>query len=110
MADPCDECHLRPANDGMLRHVPAHVMRHLPLTVVLSLLGIAFIAGTTFLKAEDAAVVNKRQDTAIHEAEKTQVRIETTVKLIREEQRVVQSDIKSILFELKKQNGHAAYE
>jgi cytochrome P450 len=105
MADPCDECHLRPANDGMLRHVPAPVIRHLPITVVLSLLGIAFVAGTTYLQAEDAAVVNKRQDLAIHEAEKTQVRIETTVGIIREEQKEVQRDIKSILFELKKQNG-----
>ena len=107
MADPCDECRLRPANDGMLRHVPAPVVRHLPLTVVLSLLGIAFIAGTTYLQAEDGAKVNARQDVAIHEAEKTQVRIETTVGIIREEQRVVQSDIKLILLELQKQNGHA---
>tara|TARA_Y100000310_G_scaffold53844_1_gene49369 strand:+ start:294 stop:524 length:231 start_codon:yes stop_codon:yes gene_type:complete len=76
----------------------------------VSLLGIAFVAGTTFLKAEDAAVVNQRQDLAIHEAEKTQVRIETTVGIIREEQRVVQRDIKSILFELQKQNGHAVRE
>ena len=105
MADPCDECHLRPANDGMLRHVPAPVIRHLPITVVLSLLGIAFVAGTTYLQAEDAAVVNKRQDLAIHEAEKTQVRIETTVGIIREEQQEMQRDIKSILFELRKQNG-----
>jgi len=106
MADPCDECHLRPVNDGMLRHVPAPVVKHLPLTVVLSLLGIAFIAGTTFLKAEDAAVVNKRQDTAIHEAQKDQIRVATVVEIIREQQKEVQRDIKLILLELKKQNGY----
>ena len=110
MVDPCDECHLRPANDGMLRHVPAPVMRHLPLTVVLSLLGIAFVAGTTFLKAEDGAKINARQDLAIHETQKDQIRVATVVEIIREEQREVQSDIKLILLELKKQNGHAAYE
>jgi len=103
--DPCNDCHLRPVNDGMLRHVPAPVVKHLPLTVVLSLLGIAFIAGTTYLQAEDGAVVNKRQDLAIHEAQKDQIRVATVVEIIREEQKEVQRDIKSILFELRKQNG-----
>ena len=105
MADPCDECHLKPVNDGALRHIPAPIIRHLPITVVVSLLGIAFVAGTTFLKAEDAAVVNKRQDLAIHEAQKDQIRVATVVEIIREEQKEVQRDIKSILFELRKQNG-----
>ena len=109
-ADPCDECHLKTVGDGMLRHVPTPVIRHLPITVVLSLLGIAFVAGTTFIKAEDAEQANNRQDVAIHEAEKTQVRIETTVGIIREEQKEVQRDIKSILFELKKQNGQKLAE
>ena len=105
LADPCDECHLKTVSDGALKYVPGTVVKHLPLTVVLSLLGIAFVAGTTFIKAEDAEQANNRQDVAIHEAEKTQVRIETTVGIIREEQKEVQRDIKSILFELKKQNG-----
>ena len=106
MTDPCNDCHLRPVSDGALKYVPGTVIKHLPLTVVLSLLGIAFIAGTTFLKAEDAAVVNKRQDTAIHEAQKDQIRVATVVEIIREEQKEVQRDIKLILLELKKQNGY----
>jgi len=105
MVDPCDDCHLKSINDGMLRHVPAPIIRHLPLTVVISLLGIAFIAGTTYLQAEDGAKVNARQDLAIHAAEKTQIKIETTVGIIREEQKEVQRDIKSILLELRRQNG-----
>ena len=105
MVDPCDDCHLKPVNDGMLRHVPAPIIRHLPITVVISLLGVAFIAGTTYLQAEDGAKINARQDRAIHEAEKTQVRIETTVGIIREEQKEVQRDIKSILRELRRQNS-----
>ena len=104
-ADPCNDCHLKTVSDGALKYVPGTVVKHLPLTVVLSLLGIAFVAGTTFIKAEDAEQTNNRQDVAIHEAEKTQVRIETTVGIIREEQQEMQRDIKSILFELRKQNG-----
>jgi len=105
VTDPCNDCHLRPVSDGALKYVPGTVIKHLPLTVVLSLLGIAFVAGTTFLKAEDAAVVNQRQDTAIHEAQKDQIRVATVVEIIREQQKEVQRDIKLILLELKKQNG-----
>jgi len=105
MVDPCDECHLRPVSDGALKYVPGTVIKHLPLTVVLSLLGIAFVAGTTYLQAEDGAVVNKRQDLAIHEAQKDQIRVATVVEIIREQQKEVQRDIKLILLELKKQNG-----
>jgi len=104
-SDPCDECHLKTVGDGMLRHVPAPVIRHLPITVVVSLLGIAFVAGATYLQAGDGAKVNARQDLAIHEAQKDQIRVATVVEIIREQQKEVQRDIKLILLELKKQNG-----
>jgi len=105
MVDPCNDCHLRPVSDGALKYVPGTVIKHLPLTVVLSLLGIAFIAGTTYLTAEDGAKINARQDVAINEAQKDQIRVATVVEIIREEQKEMQRDIKSILFELRKQNG-----
>ena len=105
MADPCDECHLKTVGDGMLRHIPTPVIRHLPITVVVSLLGIAFVAGATYLQAGDGAKVNARQDVAINEAQKDQIRVATVVEIIREQQKEVQRDIKLILLELKKQNG-----